>query len=268
MTTRLRSGAGKRRNYRQMNTGLAPAVRRPRTRLSKPIATAVRAIAKSAVSRANENKFVGVQSIQNYNDTISSPADCFPLMPQISLGTGDFQRIGDKVKGKYLYVKGMVQYGVGTANYPPKTVRCLILSQKNLKTSSQVTTSADVAHLLKDNIGTGTARGYTGTMFDNLAPINRDLFHVYMDRKFKFKLRADATVAQSATTEGTNPTRYFRCRIKLPNTLTFDDGNANIPNNFAPFFCMGATADDNSGPTVVGTPWQVQVQSIAYYEDS
>lgn len=239
----------------------------PTVPLAPRTASAVRAIAKSVVSKQAEDKFVGAHLTASYNDTISSPADCFPVIPQITVGPNDFQRIGDRVKGKYLYVKGMVQYGVGNAQYPPKTVRCLILSQKNLKTGSQVSTSVDVAHLLKDNIGTGTARGYTGTLFDNLAPINKDLFRVHMDRKFRFKLRSDATVATSATTEGTNPTRYFSCRIKLP-TLTFDDGNANWPNNFAPFFCMGAVADDGSGPTVVGTPWLVQVQSIAYYEDS
>lgn len=242
--------------------------------LTAPVRAAVGRIARAAVSKAAEDKFVGAHYTNTFNDVIGNVGDALPLMPAIGPGTADFQRNGDRVTGKYLYVKGMVQYTVGSAYYPPRTCRALVLSQKNIKTTGQITAGAvDLTHLLKDNIGTGTARAYSGGVFDNLAPINKDLFHVFMDRKFRFKFRqntatTDPNTMAGAMMEGTNPTRYFTCRIKLPKTLTFDDGNGNYPNNFAPFFCLGAVSDDGSAPYTTGTPWQVQVQSIAYYEDT
>lgn len=249
-----------------------------KSKLSKPTASAVRKIAKSVVKREAEDKFISSQGAVLFNSRISSASECYPLLPQITVGTGDFQRIGDKVRGKYLYVKGYVQLDqyyldntTGTQYLPPFTVRAMILSQKNIKVGSEVSTRVDVAHLLKDNIATGTARPYDGDLLDNLAPINKDLFRVHMDRKFKFSwvARGDLTVSgDTGYGVGQERTKYFTVRIKLPATMTFDDGNGNWVNNFAPFLCIGFVNDDGTAKYTVGTPLRVGWLSTAYYEDS
>jgi len=245
---------------------------------SKPLRmkTAIAKMVKQQISKAAEDKFAGITWTNAFNSTVGSSSECYPLVPDIAPGTGDNQRIGDKVKGKYLYVKGFVQWNgafMRSSQYgPPCTVRAMVLSQKNIKVASAVQSSVDVAHLLKDNVSTGVARSYGGGMFDNLAPINKDLFRVHLDKKMRLNYQTAQTVPVGGVSpewqSGNNLTKYFSCRIKVPNTLTFDDGNINVPNNFAPFFCFGAVADDNSGPFLVGTPWEVNVQSILYYEDS
>jgi len=80
--------------------------------LTKPAATAVRKIAKAVVKRETEDKFVSTEGAVLFNSTISSSSECYPLIPQITVGTGDYQRIGDKVRGKYLYIKGYLQYNM------------------------------------------------------------------------------------------------------------------------------------------------------------
>lgn len=276
-TTRLRTGAGRRKNYRTMAGRRAPPLIQRTIGGRKVINTkAVRAIAKQVVHKESENKFVSTSFNQLFNSTIASASECYPLMPQIPEGTGDYQRVGDKVRGRGLYIKGFVQIGKDVAgniyNIPPSTLRCMILSQKNIKVSSAVQTQADVAHLLKDNYGTGTARDYAGGQLDNLAPINKDLFHVYMDKKIRFQWQNIQTGTGGAPTvewqSGNNITRYFSCKIKVPATLTFDDGNGDYVNNFAPFFCMGSVCDDGDTPFTLTTPWKVVVQSVLYYEDS
>jgi len=178
---------GQRKDYAKM---AGKKSRKPR--VSRPTAQAVRAIAKSVIRKEAEDKFVSVAQDQSFNSTITSPAECYPVMPAISIGTGDFQRIGDKVRGKYLYVKGHIQYNKSyidnplVNNYlPPSTVRVMILSQKNIKCSNLISSRVDTQHLLKDNIATGTARPYNGSMMDNLSPINKDLFTVHFDKKVK-----------------------------------------------------------------------------------
>lgn len=271
--TRMKSGAGKRVNYRKL-----AGLRSRKPAISRPAAKAVRAIAKAVVHKETEDKFVSTEGAVLFNSTISSSSECYPVIPQITVGTGDYQRIGDKVRGKYLYVKGYLQYNTnylefsqGTQYLPPVTARVMILSQKNIKVGGDVSSRADVAHLLKDNVGTGTARPYDAGILDNLAPINKDLFRVHMDKKIKLNWVQRGDQSNAGDTGygiGNDRTKYFTCRIKLPATMTFDDGNGNWPNNVAPFLCFGAVNDDGSTKYTVGTPFRVGWISTAYFEDA
>lgn len=249
---------------------------KPRAKLTKTASKAVTKAVKSVLRKESETKFVSDRQDNSFNSSISGPGECYPLMPAISQGTDDYQRIGDKVRGRYLYVKGHVQYNAawintpGVDNYvPPSTMRIMILSQKNIRTNGQIATTADTAHLLKDNVATGVARAYTGGMTDNLAPINKDLFKVHMDRKIKMKVVYQNIVGGQGGSGWTGlPTAYFSCRIKLPATMYFDDLNGNNPNNFAPFICLGSVLDDGSTPFALGQPYRVTWLSTAYFEDS
>lgn len=159
----------------------------------------------------------------------------------------------------------------GTVWLPPSTCRVMVLSQKNIKVGSDVSSRADVAHLLKDNVGSGTARQYTGSIVDNIAPINKDLFNVHMDKKCKLSwvARTDGGTGNlQGFSAGTQTTQYFTCRIKMPSQTTFDNGNGSWPNNFAPFICMGAVQDDNSGAFTVATPFRLTWLSTAYFTDA
>lgn len=232
-------------------------------------------VARAAVKSAAETKFVSRTQDLSFNSTISSASECYPLMPPIPQGVDDYQRIGDKVSGRYLYIKGHVQYNAAFINtprvdnyVPPSTIRLLILSQKNIRANAQVASLADVGNLLKDNVSTGVARAYVGAMTDNLAPINKDLFRVHMDRKVKMN-----AIYQSSDTTGTGgwvglKTYYFTARIKLPKTLYFDATNGDNPNNFAPFMCLGSVLEDGSSPFSIQTPYRVTFLSTAYFDDA
>lgn len=232
------------------------------------LSTLVRRIA----NRGIETKHIG-QNVVNaaFNSTISAASECYPLLPQVGEGTAGHQRIGDRVKAKYLLVKGKLMYDAQVQGdyIPPSTVRLMILSQKNIKVSSDVSSRTDVTHLLKDNIGTDVGRAYVGGPFDNLAPINKDLFVVHMDRKVKMRAQIEKQMGNSNTVLGyaTQKTYTFVKKIRIPSTLTFDDGNGDYPNNAAPFFCMGAVCDDNNAAWSVNTPYRVVVQAELYFTD-
>lgn len=268
--TRLRTGRGTRKNYRAI-AGLSSRTRKPK--LAPRARKAVTRVVKSVLNRQTETKYVGADVVSaRFNCTISGPSECYPCLPNVTVGTAGHQRIGDKIRPKYLIIKGKLMYDTSQAGsyIPPNTVRLLILSQKNVKVSSEVSTNVDTAHLLKDNIGTDVARSYSGGDWDNLAPINKDLFHVYMDKKVKMRAQIEKNLGDNNTVLGyaTQHTYTFTCRVKCPATLFFDDGNGNQANNFAPFFCMGAVMDDASGAVTVATPWRCSVQSVLYFTDA
>lgn len=236
-------------------------------------------LVRRITNRGVEVKHVGQNVVNDaFNSTISASTECYPIVPAVSEGTDGHQRIGDRIRPKYLIVKGKLQYdstvdgaGGSPGTYlPPSVVRVMILTQKNIKVSSDVSNRADITHLLKDNINTDIARAYTGSAFDNLAPINKDLFTVHMDRKFKMKalLHTDLGNNNTITLDGTQPTITFVKKIRCPKTLFFDDGNGNYPNNFAPFICMGSVVDNNQGAWTATTPYRLVVQGELYFTDA
>lgn len=233
------------------------------------LSTLVRRIANRGV----EVKHVGQRVIDaDFNSTISAASECYRLLPDVTEGTDGHERIGDRIKPKYLIVKGKLHYAESMAGsyINPSTVRLMILSQRNLKVSSQLSTNVDIGHLLKDNIGTDVGRAYSGSAFDNLAPINKDLFQVHMDRKVKMRAQIEKQLGNSNTVLGyaTQKTYTFSVKIKCPSTLYFDDGNANCANNFAPFFCLGGVNDDSSTPWTINTPYHCTVQAELYFTDA
>lgn len=241
---------------------------------TRSAAPGLKSLVHRIVNRGVEVKHVGQNVVDaRFNSTISAATECYRIVPDVTEGVAGHQRIGDKIRPKYLVVKGKLMYDVGIAGteIPPSTCRLMIVSQKDIKASQQITSLADVNHLLKDNIGTDVARAYAGTNFDNLAPINKELFTVHMDKKVKMRAqfeRALGTPTDPILGYATQRAYYFTAKIKCPAALTFDDTNGNTPNNFAPFFCMGSVTDDNSGPWTANTPYRVTVQSELYFTDA
>lgn len=240
---------------------------------------AVTTMVKRAIHKEIENKRVGLQVVNDtFNSTIAG--DAYSLLPPIApessassgASTGNL-RSGDKVRPRSLIIRGTVQWDgeYSAHNYcPPATCRLMILTQKNIKVgSTSPMTTPDLAHLLKDNVGTDVARAYGGNPWDNFAPINTELFKVYMDKKIKMLPFYTPNVGGIGFSAGTQRTYSFVKKIKCPATLSYDDGNGNFANNFAPFLVFGGTFDDGTAPaTLTYTPWRVRVESILDYEDA
>lgn len=236
-------------------------------------------IARRAV--APEVKYVGANIIDSsFNSEIASAAECYPVLPAITQGDGDHQRVGDKVKGRYLYVKGYATYdqvtvaGIGS-QWPnhPIVVRLLVLSQKNLKSNNMLTgTNIRTQNLLDDRIGTDSTRPFQGlNTFDITAPINKDLFVVHYDKKIRLAPQdlAGAGSGSALYTQGQKAVRFV-AKIKTPSTLMFDDSAfpAGTATNFAPFFCAGWAYADGAPPTEpTVTPLHIQMQSTVYFTD-
>lgn len=207
-------------------------------------------LVKRMISKDVENKSVGyiVESSVTHNSPISA-ADCEPLIGEIAQGTDQFQRLGDKIKPKSLVVRGTIALNnsevTGGLTQVPIRVRVLVLAQKNIKVGQQVLTGGvDTLHLLEPNIAVANETDYSGSTINALYPVNKDLFRVYYDKTF--------TLCGSEPTGTEAITRYtasYSYRFKsMPTSLTFDNGNQNWVNNFAPFIAVGYSFCDGSSP--------------------
>lgn len=216
----------------------------------------VLAVVRRMLARNMENKVIGYNPELgvSHNSAISG-SDCRPLIPQIlpidsAAGSTSTQRMGDRISPKSLTVKGFVSFKPDTlTNTSPVYVRVLILAQKSIKVGSQVLANAvDTSRLLRPAIGPGNQEvQFTGQPTNLLSPINRDLFHVYFDRLIKLAPQASTGVEQQPMYNA----RYSYKFKKLPAALTFDEGNGNWANNFAPFVAVGYGYVDGNVPDVI-----------------
>lgn len=237
--------------------------------LSKPMKKAVADVAKSVLSRAAENKVIAslVEENVQHNFPIG-PADCEPLVPEISQGPMANQRIGDRVKPKRLTVKGVVSLNPqqGWAAQGDIYGRLLILAQKDVKLGSQVLAgSIDTSHLLRPALVTSATdeAPFNGNTAELMYPVNTEKFRVYMDKTFKFAITKEDAVENMMRYSH----RWSYTFKSLPASLTFDEGNGDWPNNFAPFVCIGFAYSDGQTPETIQTKFITNTYAHLEYED-
>jgi len=214
-----------------------------------------------------ENKEIGnvIQSNVAHNSGITN-ADLVPLIPEIASGTDGSTRLGDRIKPLSLKVKGTVSV-YENPDTKPFYVRILMLTQKDVKVGSQVGTSTDPAHLLRTAIPGASEIAFSGNRAELDYYVNDNKFKVLYD---KTTLIAPVTTVGSGAGNSAQFSQFrFSKTIKsLPAHFSFDEGNGNWVNNYAPFFAIGYAYADGSAPDTVTTRISCQAYSRLTYEDA
>jgi len=226
-------------------------------------------IVKAVIARDTENKLIGweTEAAVNHNSPIG-PADCTPLVQQISQGVTSQSRIGDRIKPKSLRVRGVVSFMPDTCTTSQNLyVRLLILAQKNIKVGSVIAGGGvDTDHLLRPGYVGGDQTPFSGITQNLYEPINTDLFRVYMDKVVK--LNCSVITGGGREQQPLYSARYSFRMKKMPQTFTYDDGNGDWVNNFAPFFCMGYAFSDGTTDPTITLRLHNQCSTFLEYEDA
>jgi len=229
----------------------------------------VTAIVKKTLARNIENKMIGwaVERDVQHNSPIGA-ADCYPVVQQISQGVTAQSRQGDRLKPKSLRVKGLVSLQPDTCTTAQNLyVRILILAQKNIKTGAAVAGGGvDAARLLRPGLVATPETAFDGSTEALAYPVNRDLFRVYYDKVIK--------LAPSVVTGGGREAmplysaRWAYNFKKLPAGFSYDAGNGDWTNNFAPFMAVGYCYSDGSAGDTLTTRLISNTTAFFEYEDA
>jgi len=222
---------------------------------------------KTAIARGRENKVIGnqIEEAVQHNSAIGT-ADCVPVLPAIPSGTGSWQRIGDRIEPKSLKIRGVVSLtrGDGYVGQGDIYVRVMVLSQKNIKTNTQIASGVAVSQVLRPNYATLRETNYGGNTNDINLPVNTDLFKVFYDKTVKLTGALDGNLS-----ELTRYSHRWSYRFKsMPAHLSFDEGNGDYVNNFAPFVAIGYAYADGTSPDTVATRVTATHQSTLAFEDA
>lgn len=227
-------------------------------------------LVKKMISRHSENKSVGyiIENAVLHNSAITS-ADCEPIISEIAMGNDSFNRDGDRVAPKSLVVKGTIALNgssiTGGYTKVPLNVRVMILSAKDIKVGSQILSGAvDTNDLLEPNIAVANEVDYSGSTVNALFPVNRDAFRVYYDKTFTL-CGSEPEGVEAITKYSVNWSYRFK---SLPSSLTFDNGNGDWPNNFAPFLAIGYSFPDGSSPDTLSRRLVSTAYSKLVFEDA
>lgn len=276
VTTRLRTGAGRRVNYRAL-AGLRPlrprrvALTRPVGRRAGMVRRGLTRVVRSIVNRTQETKYVTCPvEINVAHNSAMGQSDQFRVMPAVGPGTGDFQRVGDTIRPTGLWLRGVI--AMNTSTIKPLAVRILCLQFKGNKTWTAAqnawSTNSDYKNLLKYNTETGSADNleFTGNQQDLFMPVNREMFDVLGDRTLKLTGHLNNTATESAP-HGTL-SRSFAMKIRTPPVIRYSNSTTTEPQNFAPFFTVGYSYLDGTAPDTVTTAVIANVYAQLYYKDS
>jgi len=223
-----------------------------------------------AIARAVEDKEIGFEPERDvlHNSAISS-ADCEPLVGQISQGDTAHTRQGDRIKPKSLRVKGMLSWTPAGCNTSQNMyVRVIIASQKTVKVGSQVLSGIDTTHLLKPGFPSSPEVAFGGATRELNYPINTDLFRVYLDKVIMLAPNNVAGGGCEAMPLYSKRWSYTFKKGKLPASFTYDAGNGDWANNFAPFVAIGYVYPDGTTGDSITTKLYSTIFSSLTYEDA
>lgn len=240
---------------------------------------------KAVLSKVAEDKTAVIQyDNQSCNSGIDVAGDYRPLIPSIIQSVGEGGRIGNRIRAKYIEVKGHIlmsaiatttalsDYISGTI--PPNArlgVRLMCLTgKKNIDMSTQNTTYN--SYLL--SVGT-TQSGYTGLVRDLYTSINTELLNIQFDKVFKMTTpilyRMNTTSPAGATSQdnasSAGSIKFFSFRIPLRGkVLNYTDAE-DLPVNYRPHLCLGYSHLDGSSPDVLTTAVKLSFVSKLVFED-
>lgn len=222
-----------------------------------------------------ETKIVVYNSnVTAFNQSINSTGDCLRLMPQISIGGNQSQRIGNTIKLQSLKIRGVLTFAVPQALAVNCRigVRMMILRPKAYKDwvagANAFGVGSGNASYTKLLENPTLASGFNGSLQDFNNPTNSDCFSVVVDKRFYMSMSYTGTLGH--TPEMFNTTKFVNlevpyCRNK---TLLYDDSSSE-PNQFPYFMVLGFCKLDGSVfDSSVTTNLTFQYNATARYEDA
>jgi len=238
----------------------------------------------SAIARAQETK-LKIAAPFNYNNgttledftqfttAITGTSELYNLIPALSVGDDDYQRVGNQIQPTSLTVK--IQAALSNFASCAVYVDFFFLTSKNIKDAKQ-TAQVPIQKLLND--GNGQNVPYDGTSYTAMLPLNKTEFTMVKHKRILLKkpygdiqgLYSGSGVPPTSVSSLAANTTSFSVTIKLPKKLTYEQRGDYVPTNAFPFMAVGFTAADQSGDVALtpAAPVFVQAQSHLYYKDA
>jgi len=226
-----------------------------------------------------EDKIVSNNSgLVEHNSDISQ-GDCLRVLPGITQGVAEGQRIGNEIIAKKLTVQGLVNVNFnGRATRAKIGVRMFLFSVKSFADGNQAIQNS--AQWINGFLRDGTnVRAFDGSVKSYFLPVNRDLITLHAERRmnmtFPFQYNTGMNPDSTSFPVQTQYSyKYWKASIKCKNkklkfsSITAGGGVDLIPNNWGPILAVGYCKLDGSGADVLDTGVTSAWNSQFHFEDA
>ena len=231
-----------------------------------------------------------------FNQSISSAADCYMLMPPIQQGVGVNNRIGQDIMPLSFKLQLCMSLVLGSnevnslsdsANSGPEdiTVHVFMLRSKVYPDSTQQL-SLNVGADLMCTFNGQNEQQFDGNYWSSRLMVNREKYHVLHHKAIRLrKATGYQSYVRQASSEGlVEPTdavatpatpgaqmAQFTLDIPCPKRLTYSTAFTQQPENYAPFICIGWVANEYpvASPLVRAYyPLAVTARTMFKYKDA
>jgi len=258
-------------------------VRKSPAKPSKTFTKLVKSIIhKQAETKSNSHIF----ALTQFNSGVNSSGDCLRILPQLSQGTGEAQRIGDSVRSQRLSIKGHflinVSPTVSTTSSLPTAIpanarlmiRAFICSVKRFQNYTDVSANASAwtGHFLKNGNSSQTLDGTIESMY---LPVNTHVITVHKEIKRYISIPMLTSTSSAAaptswiigqSSDTRSSVKFFSLNLPFKKFLKYDDADFS-PQNAAPFMVISYCHLDGSSPDVLTTVVSASFVSTLTYED-
>ena len=254
----------------------APRRAAPKGAFAKKVTTVLKRAMETKLKIAapyNYNNGNTLEDFTQFSTAITGTSELYSLIPPVTIGDDDYQRIGNQIQPTSLTVK--IQAALGALASSSVYVDFWFLHSKNIKDGRQ-TAQLPIQKLLND--GQGQNVPYDGTSYTGMLPLNKTEFTLIKHIRILLKkpygdpqgLYSGAGAPPASIYSLAANTKTLSVRIPLPDKLTYEQRTDYVPTNTFPFMAIGFTAADQFGGTALTPtlPIYVQAQSHLYYKDS
>lgn len=237
-----------------------------KTTIPKPLKKYIR----NQIHRNAENKVYVQYGAKNTITSLSTgtnPNQIY-LLPQLTQGTGQSQRIGNEIKIQSGRIHGYVCClpNSATATFQPTIVKMWLLSYKVYNQFTPLTTS-QMANFFEVGNSNGS---WQCNLLDTQFPINKDDWTVYVTKQFEIGLGGASTAFNTAVGAYDNSRIVHKFSFSygkhFKQSLKYTDSASNVPTNRNLFLLIQAVRADGSYSTG-DSPCSITYVNDVVYED-
>jgi len=242
-----------------------------RKRVTKPSKKFVKQV-QSIISKNVEDKSSYLEAgAVSYNSVITTSSDIRFIVPDVSQGVQEGNRVGDQIRAKKLVLNGLINMNLtfgGSTNATRLGVRVFIVQPKLYMDRASITANANswLPFLLRKG---NSATAFNGTVGDLYAPVNSEIITTYYDKIHYMSIPYMLT--QAGQQETAFSYRHFRKEFKLKGKKLLYDSNyaaGQQPSNYSPVIIIGYAHLDGSTADTVNTQISLSYSTLMDFEDA
>lgn len=244
--------------------------------LAAPQQKTLSTMVKRIVTGQLEKKFVSsATNSANFNSGISVIGDLKALIPQVTSGTGSWQRLDQRITPVRLTNTWHFAFNDGITRSMNILVTLYCFTKKNIKyvpdMLADVTTNG--IQLLQSG-NSGVVQPFNGYITEGDLPFNRDSYNLI--KKYQFHLCNNVGFPNGDTTAGNAPNvslaashKKITLRLKTPKQLTYKPASGILyPDGYAPFWAVGYAHVGGQPPDAINTDLNVSWNTEMTYTDA